>query len=297
MRRDVYQEITDKIVAQLERGVSPVQCPWAGGEFCVPLPRRHNGVPYRGVNVLMLWITAFEQGYRAPIWMTFKQAIDLGGGVRKGEKGTRTVYADSITKTQTDAATGAETESEIHFMKGYTVFNVAQIDGLPPHYYPAPLAQPMGDARPRIGRAEAFFAATGAVVRHFGNRACYKVADDFIQMPEFQSFRDAESYYAVLGHETVHWTGHPSRLARLSGTSGDEEDYAKEELVAELGSAFLCASLDLSPEPRPDHAAYLDSWLKALKDDKRLIFTAAAAAQRAVDFLHGLQPQTTEQAA
>jgi antirestriction protein ArdC len=180
-------------------------------------------------------------------------------------------------------------------MKGYTVFNVEQIDGLPEHFYAKPA--PRTESLQRIAHADAFFAATKADVRHGGNRACYVISQDHVQMPPFEAFRDAESYYATLAHETVHWTKHPSRLDRDFGRKrwGDE-GYAAEELVAELGSAFLCAELELTPEVRDDHAAYLATWLEVLKRDKRAIFTAASHAQRAADFLHGLQKPTAAEA-
>ncbi|MBI1308956.1 MAG: DUF1738 domain-containing protein [Proteobacteria bacterium] len=299
MTRDVYQAITDQIVRQLEQGVRPWQRPWGVGhlEGRVALPRRHNGVAYRGVNVLALWMQALERGYAAPVWMTFKQAIDLGGCVRKGEKGSLTVFADKITRSGVDAETGEESVQDIHYMKGYTVFNVEQIDGLPSHYYGK--VEPRAEPLPRIERAERFFAATGASIRQGGARAYYAIGEDLIQMPPFEAFRDAESYYAVLAHECTHWTRHASRLDRSFGRKrwGDE-GYAMEELVAELGSAFLCADLDLVPEVRDDHASYLECWLKVLKGDKRAIFTAAGHAQRAADFLHGLQaPEAEEMAA
>lgn len=298
MRRDIYQEITDRIVADLEQGVRPWQRPWSAShmEGRVVLPLRHNGVAYRGVNILTLWLASMANGYRAPIWMTFKQAIDLGGGVCKGEKGSLTVYADTITRTETDAATGEESATDIHYMKGYTVFNVEQIDGLPARYYPTP--EPVPEALPRIERAEAFFAAAGLRIRHGGYQAYYAIGDDRIQMPPFEAFRDRESYYATLAHEGTHWTRHPSRLDRsFDQKRFSDEGYAMEELVAELGAAFLCAGLALTPEIRDDHASYLDHWLKVLKADKRAIFTAAAHAQRAADFLHGLQPQSMKAAA
>jgi antirestriction protein ArdC len=181
-------------------------------------------------------------------------------------------------------------------MKGYTVFNVEQIDGLPERYHtkPAPRLEPM----PRIAHAEAFFAGTAADIRHGGNSAYYSVGSDHIQTPVFEAFRDAESYYATLAHECTHWTKHCRRLDREFGRKrwGDE-GYAMEELVAELGAAFLCASLELTPELREDHASYLDHWLKVLKADKRAIFTAAGHAQRAADFLQGLQSAAQTEAA
>jgi antirestriction protein ArdC len=298
MRRDIYQSITDQIVSELEKGVRPWQRPWSAShmEGRVTLPLRHNGVAYRGVNVLSLWMTAVAKGYRAPVWMTFKQAIDLGGGVRKGEKGSLTVYADTITRHETDAATGEENATDIHFLKGYTVFNVEQIDGLPAKYYPAP--EPVLETVPRIAHADAFFAATGAAIRHGGNQAYYAIGSDHIQMPPLEAFRDPECYYATLAHECTHWTRHASRLDRsFQQKRFGDDGYATEELVAELGAAFLCAGLSLTPEIREDHASYLDHWLKALKADKRAIFSAAAHAQRAADFLHGLQPQAMEAAA
>ncbi|MFT3941554.1 ArdC family protein [Rhodopseudomonas sp.] len=292
MKQDVYQDITNRIIAQLENGVRPWLQPWsvehAAGRITRPL--RVNGIPYQGINVLMLWQAALASGYGAPIWMTFKQAVDLGGHVRKGEKGNLVVYANCIHRTEADAATGEETETEIPFMKGYTVFNVDQIDGLPEHFYAKPA--PRSATIERIARAEAFFAATGAEIHHGGNRACYIISQDRIDLPPIEAFRDAESYYATRAHETIHWTRHVSRLNREFGRKrwGDE-GYAMEELVAELGSAFLSADLELTPEVREEHAAYIGNWLQVLKRDKRAIFTAASYAQRAVDFLHGLQPQ------
>lgn len=296
-RTDIYQRITNQIVSELEKGARPWFQPWsvehAAGRITRPL--RANGIPYQGINILVLWAEALARGYIAPIWMTFKQAMELGAHVRKGEHGSLVVYADRVTRTEVDEATGEEAARTIPFMKGYTVFNVEQIDGLPDHYYakPAPRSAPL----PRIARAEAFFAAIGADIRHGGGRAFYAVGSDHIQMPPFEAFRDAEAYYATRAHETVHWTRHPARLDRDFGRKrfGDE-GYAMEELVAELGSAFVSADLDLAPEVRDDHAAYIASWIKVLKGDKRAIFTAASHAQRAADFLHGLQPAATEAA-
>lgn len=290
-RQDIYTRVTAQIVAELEQGVRPWIKPWhaehAAGRITRPL--RHNGQPYSGINILMLWAAATAQGYIAPIWMTFRQAQELGARVRKGEKGAPVVYANTLSRTETDTDTGEESERAIHYMKVYTVFNVEQIDGLPAHYYAR--VEPRFDPPSRIEHAEAFFAALRAEIRHGGNQAYYTVAHDYVQMPPFEAFRDAESYYATLAHEITHWTRHPRRLERDFGRKrfGDE-GYAMEELVAELGAAFLSADLELTPEVRDDHSAYVASWLKVQKDDKRAIFTAAAHAQRAVDFLHGLQP-------
>jgi len=289
-KADVYTRVTDKIVAALEAGVRPWMQPWsvehAAGKISRPL--RANGKPYQGVNVLLLWGEAMDKGYVAPFWMTFKQALELGGRVRKGEHGSLVVYADTFRKTETDEETGEDVERAIPFMKGYTVFNVEQIEDLPERYYAKPV-DPL-PASERLEHADRFFCNTRAEIRHGGNRAYYAISDDHIQMPPFEAFRDAESYAATLAHEATHWTRHPSRLNRDLGRKhcGDE-GYAREELVAELGSAFLCADLGLVPEILEDHAAYINSWANVLKDDKRFIFTAASHAQRAADYLHGLQ--------
>jgi len=292
MSTDVYTRITDKIIAELEKGERPWIKPWnaehAAGKITRPL--RHNGLPYSGINVVMLWVEAEEKGYGAPIWMTFRQAKELGGHVKKGEHGSLVVYANTITRTEQDEETGEDVERAIPFMKGYTVFNVEQIEDLPAHYYATAEAPRLTQAQ-RLEHAERFLTNTGAVVRHGGNQAFYAAGPDHIQMPPFAFFQDPESYYATLLHEGTHWTRHPSRLDRDFGRKrwGDE-GYAMEELVAELGSAFLCADLGITPEAREDHAAYIGHWLKVLKQDKRAIFSAAAHAQRAAAFLHKLQP-------
>ena len=289
MKQDVYTRITDQIIAALEEGARPWMKPWDAAHAAGPVsrPLRANGKAYNGINVIMLWASSMERGFTAPIWMTFRQAKELGAHVKKGEKGTLVVYADKIIKTEENAQ-GEEEERAISFMKGYTVFNVEQIEGLPTHYHAR--AETFRNAEERDGKAEAFFAATGAEVKHGGNAACYAPGPDVVTMPEFESFRDAASYYATLAHECVHWTRHESRLAREFGRKrwGDE-GYAMEELVAEMGAAFLCADLELKPLIREDHAPYIAGWLKVLKDDRRAVFTAASHAQRAADFLHSLQ--------
>jgi antirestriction protein ArdC len=235
-----------------------------------------------------LWSTAIIKGYTGPHWLTFKQARDLGGNVRRGETGELVVYADRIKRTEIDAR-GEECEREIPFLKGYTVFNAEQCEGLPAQYMAKP-EMPTLTPMQRLEEVDRFFAATGADIRHGGTRAYYAEGSDFVQMPPFETFRDAESYAATLAHELTHWTKHDRRLARDMGrVKWGDEGYAREELVAELGSAFLCADLGITPETREDHAAYIAPWLKVLKDDKRFIFSAASHAQRAADYLHGLQ--------
>jgi antirestriction protein ArdC len=257
---------------------------------------RANGQPYKGINVIMLWAAAATHGFNTPLWMTFKQAKELHANVRKGEKGSLVVYADRMTKTET-TDDGEETERGIYFMKGYTVFNVEQVEGLPAHYYAAATA-PQPDRLHRIDQADLFITHTSADIRHGGNRAYYAPQPDYVQMPPFVSFKDAESYYATLAHELTHWTSHPGRLDRRFGSRiFASEGYAREELVAEIGSAFLSCDLGITPEPREDHAAYLQHWLTVLKSDKRAIFQAAAHAQKAADYLHSLQPQALSVAA
>jgi antirestriction protein ArdC len=290
-RPDIYARVTDAIVADLERGVRTWIKPWSAEHLAgrISRPLRHNGEPYSGINVILLWSEAVSRGFNAPNWMTFRQALALGGHVRKGEHGATVVYANRITRTETDDH-GQDVEREIRFLKAYTVFNVDQVEGLPPHFYAT--AEPQLESAQRIAHADDFFSGLGADIRQGGDRAYYAEHPDYVQMPPFECFADPESYYATLAHECTHWTKHPSRLDRDFGRSrwGDE-GYAREELVAELGAAFLCADLGLELTPRDDHAAYIGHWLKVLRDDKRFVFTAAAHAQRAADFLHGLTAQ------
>ena len=290
-RTDIYSRVTATIIAQLEQGVRPWQQPWNGEHASgrINRPLRFNGTPYQGINVLMLWDAALSQGFTSPVWCTYRQAKEAGGQVRGGSKGSLVVYADRLTRTET-GDDGEASERNIYFMKGYTVFNVEQVEGLPAPFH-APASPPL-DPIERIAQADRFFANTGADIRHGGNRAYYAPAPDFVQVPHLQAFRDAESQAATLAHELTHWTKHETRLNRDFGRKrfGDE-GYAREELVAEIGAAFLCCDLAITPEIRDDHAAYLDHWLRVLKEDSRAIFQAAAHAQRAADFLHSLQPQ------
>lgn len=288
-RLDIYSRITNQIIQALEQGVKPWTQPWnaAHGAGHVSRPLRHNNQPYAGINVLTLWASAMTAHYSAPIWMTFKQAVELGGHVRKGERGSPVVYADTMHRSEADETTGRDTERHIPFLKAYTVFNVEQIEGLPTHYHAPAIAKLNPDQR--IAEAEVFFASTRADIRHGGDSAYYNPAQDYIQMPSFEAFCDAQSYYATLAHEATHWTRHTTRLNRDFGRKrfGDC-GYAREELVAELGAAFLCADLGVRLDDRADHAAYIGHWLAVLQEDKRAVFAAAAHAQRAVDLLKGL---------
>jgi antirestriction protein ArdC len=294
-KTDLYTRITNRIIAQLESGTIPWQQPWnaehAAGRIHRPL--RANGIPYRGINVLNLWCEAEERGFSNPFWMTYKQAQELGGQVRKGEKSALIVFASTFSKTEANDK-GEDTERDIPFLKGYAVFNVEQIDNLPAHFHQI-VNQDKIDTIERDAAAEAFLANIPADVRHGGNRAYYSVHNDYIQLPPFETFRDAAAYYETRAHETIHWTRHETRLNREFGRKrwGDE-GYAAEELVAELGSAYLSADLGLRPETRPDHASYIENWLRVLKNDKRAIFTAAAHAERAIDKLHSYQPKAAE---
>jgi antirestriction protein ArdC len=291
-RPDIYSRVTNAIVADLENGVRPWTKPWSAEHLAgkISRPLRSTGEPYSGINVILLWAESVARGFTAPLWITFRQALALGGHVRKGEHGSTVVYANRITRKEAGEG-GEDVERQIPFLKAYTVFNVDQVEGLPGHFYAA--AEPKLDDAQRIDHADAFFSATGADVRHGGNQAYYALQADYVQMPPFECFADPAAYYATLAHECTHWTRHPTRLDRDFGRKRWGDDgYAREELVAELGSAFLCADLGLELEPRPDHASYIDNWLKVLKDDRRFIFTAAAHAQRAADFLHQLQVVT-----
>ena len=293
-RVDVYTRVTNQIIAELERGVRPWLKPWnaehAAGRISRPL--RSNGVPYQGINILMLWASAELAGFSSPHWLTFQQAKQLGGFVRKGERGSPVVFASTFKKLETTEE-GAEVEAEIPFLKEYTVFNACQIEGLPERLYE--LAATPANTMERIERAETFFANVQADIRTGGTRTFYALEPDYVRMPPFECFKDAESHAATLAHELTHWTRHPSRLDRDLGRKrfGDA-GYAMEELVAELGSAFLCADLSITPELREDHASYIEHWLQVLKDDKRAIFSAASHASKAIDFLHALQPPPAE---
>lgn len=288
-RPDLYARVTQSIIADLEAGVRPWTKPWSAEHLAgrISRPLRSTGEPYSGINVLLLWAESLARGYTAPIWITYRQALALGAHVRKGEQGSTVVYANRIVRTEA-GDDGQDVERQIPFLKAYTVFNVEQVEGLPAHFHATP--EPRLDAAQRIDHAECFFSALKVDIRHGGTQAYYAQQADYVQIPPFECFEDPEAYYATLAHECTHWTKHPARLDRDFGRKrwGDE-GYAREELVAELGAAFLCADLGLELTPRGDHASYIASWLEVLQNDARFIFTAAAHAQRACDFLHQRQ--------
>ncbi|WP_338875025.1 zincin-like metallopeptidase domain-containing protein [Spirosoma sp. SC4-14] len=286
---DIYARVTSKILTDLENGNLSWRKPWHSEHMTnqVMQPLRWNDIPYTGINTLILWNAASDQGFTSPYWMTFKQATDMKASVRKGEKGTQIVYADKFTKEEEDA-NGDLKSSQIPFLKSYTVFNASQIEGLSDGFYKTP--EPVViNGQARDPKLEGFFAQTKADI-YTGSKACYTQSTDRIQMPPFESFETAMRYYAVLAHEICHWTKPPHRLNRDFGKKhyGDE-GYAKEELTAELGACFLAADLGFEPQPEEHHAAYIQSWLHVLKDDKRFIFQAASHAQKAVEYIYALQ--------
>lgn len=291
-KQDVYTRVTQRIASQLEEGVRPWARPWrntSGAGVSTGRPQRHNGEPYRGINVLLLWDAAQSQGFSAQTWMTYQQALSYRAHVRKGEHGSLVVYADRYTKTDVDRQ-GEEVEREVAFLKSYAVFNVEQIDDLPERFRTsAPMPSEERERPALLEGAEAFFNSTGARFRHGGDRAFYAPGPDVIQLPHATAFVDPESYAATKAHELIHWSGHETRKAREFGRRFGDDAYAFEELVAELGAAFLCADLAITAEPRADHAAYLAHWLRVLRNDKRAIFAAASHAQAAADYLHELQ--------
>ena len=260
-RADIYQEVTDHIISLLESGCRPWSPSWTSG--AATLPRRHGGEAYQGINILLLWSQAMRRGYRNPTWMTFKQALELGGNVRKGERGSMVVYAGSLTpKGGEDSPADGEGERRIPFLKRYVVFNVEQIEGLPEGKYPTPepVIQNRDERDADLDRA---FAAYGVAITEQEGGAYYNEQADRITMPLYESFTSGNAFYATLAHEGIHASGHKSRLDRETLHKYGESiaTRAKEELVAEIGAAFLCAALGMEPTEREDHAAYIDHWL------------------------------------
>lgn len=278
---DVYSHVTSEIIAAMEAGTPPWRQPWTGTTGGAAFPLRANGEPYRGINVILLWLTAASRGYSSAHWFTFKQAIDMGAHVRKGEKSSTVVKYGTFEKE--DEAGEART---VPYAKAYRVFNADQIEGLPEEYYGAKGTQVRDLGTEPNPELDAFFAATGIAIEITDEpRAYYHPARDVVHMPPIGTFHDANGFYQTLAHEECHATGHKSRLDRLE-LNRNRQSYAFEELVAEIGACMVCATLGLFPD-FAQSAAYLESWLKALKDDTRLIFKAASEAQKALDYLTG----------
>jgi len=292
-KSDLYTQITEKIIAELEQGRFPWVQPWDNchAACSVGLPKNAStGNTYSGINILILWGAVIEHAFSSQNWLTFKQAKALGGSVRKGEHGQIVCYVDRFTPKddQQKAAESGEEPASIPFLKRYRVFNADQCDGLPDSVLTTPAPLPERDIIPC---AENLIAATGANIRIGGDRAFYNPTDDYVQLPPQPAFRDQINYYRTSFHELGHWTGHSSRLDRDQSGRFKTKSYAREELVAELTAAFTCASLDITPTVR--HADYLASWLEVLREDKRAIFRAASQASKATDFLLAFH-QTTE---
>lgn len=272
MKTDIYSLITQQIIAAIEAGAERYEMPWHTTSNTPSNAK--TGKAYRGVNVISLWASASNARYSSHLWATYKQWNELGAQVKRGEKATFIVFWKLL---EVDQAEGEETSRPM-LAKASFVFNADQVEGFTPPLLPH-------NPESRIEEAEQFFTSLGATIHHGGNNAFYRPAMDIIQMPEFSQFKEATGYYSTLAHEVTHWTGHASRCTRELNNRFGSEAYAAEELIAELGAAFLCAELGLSNEPRTDHASYIACWLKLLKNDKRAIFTAASKAQQAAQWL------------
>jgi antirestriction protein ArdC len=280
-QRDVYARVTAQIINSIEQGVGNWRMPWhTSGRHAFSPINITSKKPYRGINTVCLWAAAQSKGYESGEWGTYKQWQDRGGQVRKGEKATTVVLWKFANSTESqDGDEHPASSSRLLFTRGYAVFNACQVDG---YIAKTESEKPMLE---RIEQAERFFKSVGSNLRHGGNQAFYAPATDHIQMPPFQVFKESVGYYSTLAHEHTHWTAPASRCDRQLGKRFGDNAYAAEELIAELGAAFVCAHLGLSSEPREDHAQYINSWLRVLKADKRAIFTAASKAQQACDWL------------
>jgi antirestriction protein ArdC len=289
-RPSLYREITDKIIADLESGCLPWVQPWGTVAAKASLGMPTNAATqrrYSGVNVLILWGAVIERGFAGQSWLIFHQALGLGGSVRKGEHGTTVVYANRFVRDEERrrAERDGDEPNAIPFLKRFTVFNTDQCENLPTELTTAPAPIPEGLILPE---AEALIAATGADFRIGGERAFYSPGDDFVQVPRPEAYFERINWHRTALHELGHWSGHAWRLGRdLSGGFGSAL-YAKEELVAEISSAFVCASLGIVPTVR--HADYIGSWLEVLREDDRAIVRAASAASKASDYLLAFRP-------
>jgi antirestriction protein ArdC len=286
---DIHQEITNRIVTAIETA-GEFQMPWTrntGGSFARPV-NIASKKPYNGVNILSLWVSAQAQEFPSHLWGTYRQWQDQNCQVRKGEKASLIVFYKTLDITETDDATGASVPGERLMARASWVFNAAQVDG---YTLPLPAELPEGPLFDPLARAEAFASATGARIEELGDRACYIPSQDLVRMPERNRFTGSatssagEAFYSTLCHELVHWSGAKHRLNRDLANRFGSEAYAMEELVAELGAAFLCGDLGITPEPRADHASYIKNWLAVLKGDKKAVFTAASKASEAANWL------------
>jgi antirestriction protein ArdC len=289
-RRDLHAEITNKLIAAIEADPGQPSLPWRRAGGALHLPKNAlTGKAYNGINILNLWVAAESRGFVAPIWGTYRQWAELGAQVRRGEKSSLVVFYKEF-ETDPDPE-DADDNGKRRMARASFVFNASQVDGFELPEAP----QSLGPVE-RIERADRFVAATDAMICHGGDRAFYAHTTDRIQMPDQGLFTGtttmsrSEGYYATLVHELVHWSGAKHRLAREMGKRFGDEAYAAEELVAEIGAAFLCAELGITQEVRPDHAQYLANWLKLLKNDSRAIFFAAARASEATAFLRNANP-------
>ncbi len=291
-RNDVYEAITDRVIAAIEEGAGEWQMPWHRSGVSRPV-NALTKKPYRGVNVVALWASAEAYRYGSGFWATYRQWRELEAQVRKGERASLIVFWKELEREVEDDKTGERQRKKTLFARASWVFNADQVDGW------APPAAPERNLVQALDRAEAFTAATRADIRHGGDRAYYRRSSDHVQIPDRERFTGSatstptETYYATLLHELTHWSGHESRLDRDLSSRFGNEAYAMEELVAELGAAFLCADLSITNTPRPDHAAYIGNWLEVLKRDKRAIFSAARKAADATDYLASLQPEAS----
>jgi antirestriction protein ArdC len=289
-RASLYTEVTDKIVAELEAGRVPWVQPWgkAANNAALAMPRNASTQRrYSGINVLILWGAVCEHGFSGQSWLTFRQALGLGGHVRKGERGTTVVYADRFTPNdeRRRATEAGEEPGVIPFLKRFCVFNTDQCDGLPEGVVASVVPPPPDQIEPQ---AEALIVATGADFRIGGARAYYNTTCDFVQVPPPAAYFEPINWHRTAFHELGHWTGQASRLNRDQSGSFGSKSYACEELVAEMAGAFVCASLGILPTVR--HADYIGTWLEVLHEDNRAVVRAASAASKAADFLLAFLP-------
>jgi antirestriction protein ArdC len=288
-RSDLYTRLTAEIGAAVRRGAGEWKMPWHHDGAAPARPTNAtSGRRYRGINVLALWVAAVGQGYGSGSWATYQQWQALDAQVRRGERATTVVLWKEL-KGAGDVEEGDADRPKL-FARAFSVFNRAQVEG---YADPEP---PVLDEAERLTAAESFLDRLEISTVYGGEAAFYAPGPDRVHLPDFARFTDAAAYYATRAHECAHATGAPHRLDRdLSGRFGSEA-YAAEELVAELTAAFVMADLGLANRPRPDHAAYVQSWLKVLNDDPRAIFTAAAKAQAAADWMHSQQAEAVQAA-